>query len=140
MSRVEVIVDSIRQELLYYHWVVLLKEKSRERYLPIYIGSEYISEIRKLLRGHKSFKPIKCQIQSDGIDMDKLIVKSVLLQKSVGNTFKARLLFAYGNRIIKFDCALGKAIAISLATAIPILIDEKVLSKVAIDVASRADL
>ncbi len=140
MSRVELIVNSIRKEILYYQRVVLFKEESSEQYLHIYIGSEYISEIQRLIRSHKPLEPIEYEIQSEGIDIDKLKINSVLIQKSGGNSFNAKLLFAYGKRIIKADCALGKAIAVSLAATIPILIDEKTLSKVAIDVASKADI
>ncbi len=31
MAKIEMLIDSIRQELLYYHWVVILKEKLGER-------------------------------------------------------------------------------------------------------------
>ena len=140
MSRIEIIVDSIRQELLYYQWVVLLKEKDKEQYLPIYISSAYINEIKQLLLGHAPSKPIDYELKIDGIDTDKLKIKSVLLEKSGRNKFNAELLFAYGRRIIKDSCTIGKAITISLTTAIPILIDEKVLNKLAVDVSSKVDL
>ena len=91
MSRVEVLVDSIRQELLYYQWVILLKERDTEQYLPIYIGSEYADEIKRLLKGLEPLQPIDYEIQSEGIDINKLKIKSVLRCRDPG---PARPLFS----------------------------------------------
>ena len=51
MAKVEMIIDSLRQDLLYYEWVVILKEKLGERYLPVYIGPQQADIIKSLLVG-----------------------------------------------------------------------------------------
>ena len=39
MAEVEMVIDSLRQSPVNHQWVVILKEKLAERYLPVYIGS-----------------------------------------------------------------------------------------------------
>jgi len=49
MAKVEMIIDSVRRNSLGNDWVVILKEKTAECYLPIYIGSPQADVIKKLL-------------------------------------------------------------------------------------------
>lgn len=46
----------MRQDLLYYKWVVILKEKSAERYLPVYVGAPQGEIIKGLLEGTAPFR------------------------------------------------------------------------------------
>lgn len=38
MAKIELIIGSMRQDLPTYEWVILLRDKSKERYLPIYVS------------------------------------------------------------------------------------------------------
>jgi len=58
MAKVEMIIDSLRQDLLYCEWVVILKEKLGERYLPVYIASQQADIIKSLLVGTGPTEPV----------------------------------------------------------------------------------
>ena len=44
---IEMIIDSIRVSLMNYQRVVILKEKTAERYLPIWIGPAEAEEVKQ---------------------------------------------------------------------------------------------
>jgi len=47
MAQVEMVIDSVRQSPVNKGWVVILKEKATECYLPIYIGLSQAEIIRR---------------------------------------------------------------------------------------------
>jgi bifunctional DNase/RNase len=53
MAVIEMTVDSIRVSLMNYQRVVILKEKTAERYLPIWIGPSEADAIAVKLQGRK---------------------------------------------------------------------------------------
>lgn len=48
MAQVEMIIDSVRRKSLSDEWVVILKAKGAERYLPIYVGPSQADIIKRL--------------------------------------------------------------------------------------------
>lgn len=79
MAKVEMVIDSVRRNSLGNEWVMILKERSAERYLPIYIGSPQADVIKKLLMG---------DVPPDTISSK---VESVTINRFEDNVFYARL-------------------------------------------------
>jgi len=92
MATVEMIIDSIRQELLYYQWVVTLREESGERYFPIYIGLAQGELIRSLLMDTKVTEPVGLGLSVPDVDINTAELQSVVINRLKDNVFYAQLL------------------------------------------------
>jgi len=134
MSRVEVIVDSIRQDLLHYEWVVILKERSAERYLPICVGSTQADIIKSLPVGTEPIETADYDLSVPGVDTTGAGIKSVIISRFKNNIFYAKLLFSRHNKSHKVDCPVAKAIALGIKEGAPIFAEEALLNKYAINV------
>jgi len=136
MAKVEVKVDLIKQPLLdpklEFPWVLLLKEKSSESYLPVYISKRQGDFIQKLLLDED---PMQLESVLDDLglqaeQMSKGTLKSIEIEPAVGNKFQAQLIF-YGNNKtgsdFQVDLPVGNAIALSFITKVPIFVEESML-------------
>lgn len=57
MAEIEVQIESVRQGTVSKECTLMLKDKTAERYLPIYIGNSQASRIKELLVGAPISKP-----------------------------------------------------------------------------------
>ncbi len=129
MSRmVEVIIDSVRVSLTNNQRIVVLKEASLERYLPIWIGPYEAESITIALQEIEVARP-----------------QTHDLLKNILHTLNARLLRVeviglredvfYGNlvlelsdsRVVNVDCRPSDALAISVRAHVPILVSKDVM-------------
>ena len=98
MAQVEVRVDSIRQDFLQryhidYPWVVILKSKSSNDYLPIYISKSQADLIQKLLLDDEAI-PIESLLSDLSLpveQMSKGILESIILESPEENKYRAKL-------------------------------------------------
>jgi len=134
MARAEMVIDSLRQDLLYYEWVVILKEKSGERYLPVYIGSQQADIIKSLLVDAEPTEPVDFDFSVPNVDINIAELQSVIINRLKNNVFHDKLLFTHHNKSYKVDCPPAKAIVLSLRAQVPILVEETVLRKAAVEV------
>ena len=140
MAQIEMAIDSLRQDLLYYEWVVILKEKSGERYLPVYIGSQQADIIKSLLVGTEPTEPVEFDFSVPDVDIDNAELQSVIINRLKNNVFYAKLLFTHQNKSYKVVCAPAKAIALSLIAEVPIFIQEAILRKAAIEIRDLSEV
>jgi len=134
MAKVEMIIDSMRQELLYYEWVVILKEKAGEQYLLVCIGSQQADIIKSLLVGTEPTEPVEFDSSVPDVDINIAELQSVIINRLKNNVFYAKLLFTHQNKSYKVVCPPVKAIALSLRVQVPIFVEETVLRKAAIEI------
>ena len=92
MAKVEMIIDSLRQDLPYCEWVVILKEKSGERYLPVHIGSQQADIIKNLLVGTEPTESVEFDFSVPDVDINIAELQSVIINRLKNNVFYARLL------------------------------------------------
>jgi len=105
----------------------MLKEKTAERYLPIYIGKSQASRIKELLIGAPLSEPQEPSLV-DNIPED-LELMSVVINKFEDNDFYAKLRFSRGDKTRDFRVQLTEAMIASIRMEVPILVDESVLTK-----------
>jgi len=134
MTRVEMTIDSVRQELLNYEWVVMLKEKAAERYLPIYVGALQGETIKSLLVGTEITEPVDFDFSVPDVDINIAELQSVIINRFRKNVFHAKLLFTHHNKTYKVDCPPAKAITLAIESRVPIFVEETVLRKAATEV------
>ena len=125
MGIVEMTIDSLRRSLLSNERALMLKEKGAERYLPIYIGPQQASIVKKLLIGVGYVDPAEFDLSSVGIDTIFCKVEAVIVNRFTDNVFYAKLLLTRNN---------AKAVAHGIRAEAPIFADEAVLDKAAIAV------
>ena len=134
MAEVEMVIDSLRQSPVNRQWVVVLKEKLEERYLPVYIGSSQADTIKRELTDVSPSKPLARNLGRGGIDAVNSQVKAVKLDKFDNNVFSAKLVMAAPGKSHEVACPPAEALAIAGRTEAPIITDEIILSKAGISV------
>ena len=136
MAKVEVKVDLIRQPLLdpklEFPRVLLLKDKSSESYLPVYVSKRQGDFIQKLLLDDD---PIQLESVLDDLalpaeQMSKGTLESIEIEPVVGNKFQAKLILYSNDKNgsdFQVDLPVGNAIALSFIAKVPVFVEESML-------------
>jgi uncharacterized protein len=125
----EMVIDSIRVSLLNYQRVVILKEKSADRYLPIWIGPDVADAIAVKLQEVSVPRPLTHdllqQVVGDlGATFDYIVVSGL-----DHDTFFAKIVMSQGGKQIQVDSRPSDALALAVRARVPIYAEEAVLEK-----------
>jgi len=135
MGLVKVHIESLRKSPVNNKRVLMLKEETAERYLPIYIGRSQADILGRLLMGEKISEPGNYSLSLTGVDREDFEPESVIINRFEDNTFCAKLLLKHGNELRDVECPPAEALVLSIRKGLPILVETKVLDKAGIDVA-----
>ena len=107
--------------------VVLLKEKSGERMLPIWIGPSEASSIAIQLTGRKFQRPLthdllKTIVQGLGARIPKIAIVELR-----DKTYYAKVYLERASELISIDARPSDCIALALRTQSPIFVSEELL-------------
>jgi bifunctional DNase/RNase len=119
--------------------IVLLKDGSDRRALPIYIGQDQAKSIIGALEQQKAPRPLTHDLfinlfEMWGLELDRIIIHSLQ-----DNTFFAVLCLKQGEIKKEMDCRPSDAIAIALRAGCPIWVMEEVIADASIPVDHDAD-
>jgi hypothetical protein len=119
--------------------IVLLKDGSDRRALPIYIGQDQAKSIIGALEQQKAPRPLTHDLfinlfEMWGLELDRIIIHSLQ-----DNTFFAVLCLKQGDIKKEMDCRPSDAIAIALRVDCPIWVMEEVIADASIPVDHDAD-
>jgi len=140
-------IESIRVSLMNYQRVVILKEKSSDRYLPIWIGPAEADAIAVQLQEVSVARPLTHDLLRSVIDTLGAVVNHVLVNDLSNDTFYARIILDVNGGSMEIDSRPSDAIALAVRAKVPIFADESVLDKAgvlldkdgeSVDVTSRA--
>ena len=98
MDRIEVIVDSIGQALMShnmeYPWVIILKSRVSNYYLPIYISKPQADLIQQLLLNEEpiTLESIKEELSLPVEQISKGILKPIIIESPEKNKYRARII------------------------------------------------
>jgi len=134
MAEIEMVIDSVRQSPVNHQWVVILKKKLAERYLPVYIGLSQANTIKRELMDIRPLKPLTRNLVCGEIDAVNSEVKAVKLDKFDNNVFSAKLVLAAPGKSHEVACPPADALAIAARTKAPIFADGEILNKAGISV------
>lgn len=126
---VEMVVESIRMNLLHPHRFVVLKEVKRERYLPIVIGVPEADAIAIKLQNHEVPRPLTHDLLCSLVATLGGRVTKVVVTDLVGETFYARIVLDVDGRHVEIDSRPSDAIALAVRANVPIFVEESVLAK-----------
>ena len=129
MAQVEMIIDSVRRATHTDEWVVLLKVKLRERYLPIYIGSSQANEITRALEGKPFSESLgdSCGLPHIATILPMAESASVTITKFENDTFYARLSIDYRGKNCEVECSVAKALVLGVRAGAQLFVDEPIL-------------
>jgi len=129
---IEMIIDSIRVSLMNYQQVVILKEKTAERYLPIWIGPAEAEAIRLKLQGVNVPRPLTHDLLHSTIDALGATVNSIIINDLKSDTFFAKIILNVDGGQLEVDSRPSDAMALAVRAEVPIYADEAVLDKASI--------
>jgi bifunctional DNase/RNase len=129
---IEMTIDSIRVSLMNYQRVVILKEKTSDRYLPIWIGPAEADAIAVKLQGVTVPRPLTHDLLSSVIDTLGAAVNSIIVNDLKNDTFFARVILDIDGKQVEVDSRPSDALALAVRTGVPIYAEESVLDKAGI--------
>jgi hypothetical protein len=129
---IEMTIDSIRVSLMNYQRVVILKEKTAERYLPIWIGPAEADAIAVKLQGVNVPRPLTHDLLRSVIDSLGASVNSIIVSDLKNDTFFAKIILNVDGGPVEIDSRPSDALALAVRAEVPIFADESVLEKAGI--------
>ena len=134
MPHIEMTIDSIRTGArLGNKRVLLLKQKSGDRYLPIYVEALYADFITKMLQDQRSFKFIDDEVFNK-IDrlLDMADSVSLVIDGFEKGKFHAKLIVNRSGKSFGIECPIGKALALCAKASGQMFVEEEVLEEAGI--------
>ena len=132
MAEIEVEIQSVRQAPVSNKFTLMLKDKTTERYLPIYIGEAQAFRIKQLLIG----APLSNQLEPNPLDNipEDFNLISVVINKFKDNEFFAKLVLKRGEKTKHLRLQLTEAIIASVINEVPIFVSKAVFTKTGITI------
>ncbi|EAZ92211.1 bifunctional nuclease family protein [Crocosphaera chwakensis] len=119
--------------------IVLLKDGSERRALPIYIGQDQAKSIIGAIENQKPPRPLTHDLIANLFDAWGMSLEKIIIHSLQDNTFYAILCMKQGKRKKEIDCRPSDAISIALRTNSPIWVMEEVIADASIPVDREAD-
>jgi bifunctional DNase/RNase len=129
-------VFGVRVEMPGNQPIVLLREVSGDRYLPIWVGSAEASAISLAQQGIEAARPLTIDLLIELLDQTNTVLKQIEVSKLIDGIFYADLVFEDDKRI---SARPSDAIALALKLNIPIFSAESVLNQAGIAIAEEPD-
>ena len=107
--------------------IVILRERSGERIVPIWIGVPEASAIALELENTKFERPMTHDLLKTTIEAFGGVVEEIAINSLKSNTYHAVLCIDNKGEKIEIDCRPSDAIALALRVQVPILCAEEVV-------------
>lgn len=130
---IEVVIDSIRVSLMSPHRIVVLKDTSSERYLPIWIGAFEADAITVELQEVPQPRPLTHDLLKSVVREMGGRVVHVLINDLRQDVYYARIVVELNGRQIEIDSRSSDAIALAVRVKCPIFVADSVMSRAAIE-------
>jgi hypothetical protein len=109
---------------------IVLKEVDGERTFPIVIGSPEAYAIDRRLKGSPMARPLTHDLLANVIETLGGTIESIEIHDLQEHTFFARIHIRQNGKTLTVDSRPSDAIALGIATVIPIYVSEEVLAQV----------
>lgn len=119
--------------------IVLLKDGSERRALPIYIGQDQAKSIMNAIEQQKAPRPLTHDLFVNFMEVWEIALERIVIHSLQDNTFYAILCVRQGEKTKEVDCRPSDAIAIALRLSRPIWVMEEVIADASIPVDRDAD-
>ena len=129
---IEVVVDSIRISLVSQHRIVVLKETSSERQLPIWIGPYEADAITIELQDVEMARPVTHDLLKNIIESLGGKVSHVLIKALTDGVFYASLFIDVNGELKEIDSRSSDAIALAVRVKVPVFVNKEVMDEVGV--------
>ena len=129
---IELTIYSVLYSLLSRHRIVLLKEVTGERFLPIWIGIAESDAIASHLQGTGTPRPMTHDLLLNVIRSLNGTVHYIVVNDLAEDTFYARIAIEHDADIKLIDARPSDAIALAVRATVPIYVEESVLARAGI--------
>ena len=126
---IEVFVESIRVNMTNYRRVVMLKEKTAPRYLPIWIGHFEADAIAIPMQNVPVSRPLTHDLLKGVVEQLGGKITRVLINELADETFYAKLIVDLNGRDVEVDARPSDAIAVAIRAKVPIFVEEAVFDQ-----------
>ncbi len=110
--------------------IIMLKEVDGERNFPIVIGSPEAMAIDRRLKGIPTPRPLTHDLLASVIETMGGTIERIEINDLTDHTFFARIHIKQDGRVLVIDSRPSDAIALGIATTVPIFVAEHVLEQV----------
>ena len=128
----EVVIDSIRVSLMNYQRVVILKEKSADMFLPIWIGPAEADSIAVKLQDVSVPRPLTHDLLNLVITTLGGAVSHIVVSELLNDTFYAKIFIDLNGSNFEVDSRPSDAIALAVRVSAPIYVEDEVMQKAAV--------
>jgi bifunctional DNase/RNase len=135
----EVVVESVRVHMLSSQHVVLLKEKDRERYLPIWIGSWEANAIATRLQGVSPERPLTHDLFASTLERLGVRLQRVIVSSLREETFHATIELELEGRPYSIDARPSDALALAVRAGVRIFAATEVLDRAGVEPEAKED-
>ena len=129
----ELSLVGVRVELPSNQPIVLLKEMSGERYLPIWIGAVEATAIAFALKGIETPRPMTHDLLRDVLRETGVQVERIVISELVDQTFFATIRMVAGGSTVEVSSRPSDAIALAVRLGSPIFGAEEVMDQAGIE-------
>lgn len=129
---IEVYVESIRVNMQNYKRVVMLKEKTGSRFLPIWIGHFEADAIAIPMQNVPVSRPLTHDLLGRVMQQLGAQLTQIVINDLADETFYARLILDQGGQHLEVDSRPSDAIALAIRAKVPIYVEEAVLDQAGI--------
>jgi uncharacterized protein len=119
--------------------IILLKDASDRRALPIYISQEQAKAIINALEKQTPPRPFTHDLIVNIFDSCEIKVDRITIDSLQDNTFYASIVISHNGQLKEIDARPSDAIAVAIRTKAPIWVIEEVIADASIPVDRDAD-
>lgn len=122
MGLAQIVISETRENQL-----IVLRERSGERQLPIVIGLSEALAIDRRIKQHPVQRPMTHDLLANVIEALSGELEKIVVNDLKEHTFYAKLVVRIDGEIVEIDSRPSDAIALGVATDVPIYVEEHVL-------------
>lgn len=108
--------------------IIWLREVRGERRFPIVIGTDVAAAIDRRLKGIAAPRPMAQDLLAEAIEKLGGVVERIEIVDLLDHTYIARIVLKQGDKEIQLDSRPSDAIAVGIASSVPIHVAEHVLA------------
>ena len=128
----ELSIDSIRVSLSNYQRVIILKLKSKEMFIPIWVGPSEADAIAIKLQKVSLPRPLTHDLVISLLESLSISIEYVLIESMKDETFFAKIAIKNNDKIVMIDSRASDAIALAVRVTCPIYANDDVVEKVSV--------
>jgi bifunctional DNase/RNase len=111
------------------HQIVILKESEGERNFPIVIGIFEATSIDRRVKGMPSPRPLTHDLIISVVEQMGGEIQDIVISDLKEHTYFAKLRIRKDGELTEVDCRPSDAIAVAVASGVPIYVNEDVLGE-----------